>query len=231
VASITDDPLQRDLDYAAMRDDEDIAVLVFLKNLIEGGGNPHLEIRSPLTSRHEVPIGFLDPARPRVGKSSCDLVRCQTFPLAEINLAKQLFRLGLGACGDRDGFGGLERPFQVARVKACKSPAGKPEAKAPGLLPAFLGKRRVELALDAPLAVPGRLAVADQQQARRLWLGLSWSSLVRLGGERIGKLNGRAGLSRVRARSFDLDIYTNFLFNPVGLGRSQEKDSCSHMAR
>ena len=73
--------------------------------------------------------------------------------------------------------------------------------------------------------------MANQQQARRLWLGLSWNRLVRLWGEGIGKLNGDAGLGRVQARSFDLDIYTNFLFNPVGLGRSQEKDSCSHTAR
>jgi hypothetical protein len=74
--------------------------------------------------------------------------------------------------------------------------------------------------------------VANQKEARRLWLGLGWSGLVRLGGEGIGKLNGDAGVGRVRARSFDLDIYTNFLLTRSGLGRSQEKkDSCSHTAR
>jgi hypothetical protein len=53
--------------------------------------------------------------------------------------------------------------------------------------------------------------MANQEQASRLWLGLSWNGLVWLGGEGIGKLNGDAGLGRVQARSFDLDIYTNFL--------------------
>jgi hypothetical protein len=75
----------------------------------------------------------------------------------------------------------------------------------------FLGERWIELALDPALAIPGRLAVADEQEARRRRPGLNPDGLVGLRREGIWKLNGDAGLGRVRARSFDLDIYTNFL--------------------
>jgi hypothetical protein len=57
---------------------------------------------------------------------------------------------------------------------------------------ALLGKGRVELALDAVLSVPGRLAVPHQQQARGRWLG--WEREFR----------------RLRARECDLAIYTSF---------------------
>src|SRR4029077_4942894 len=63
----------------------------------------------------------------------------------------------------------------------------------PGLSAPFCGQRRIELALDAMLAIPRRLAVAKQNQPR-------WR---RPGGER--------ELGRLRARGSDLDIYTNFL--------------------
>jgi hypothetical protein len=122
--------------------------------------------------------------------------------------------MGAGRSGDR--LCGLERALQVAGVKAGKAPAGEPEAEAPSLLASFTRERRVELALDAPLAVPGRLPVANQQQARRRWLGLTRNALVRLRREGIRKLNGDAGLGRVRARSFDLAIYTNFLLTRSG---------------
>jgi len=62
------------------------------------------------------------------------------------------------------------------------------------------------------VAVPGRLAVADQYEARRVWTWGQWE------------------LWRLRARCFDLDIYTNFLLIPIGLGRSQERTFCSRKA-
>jgi len=69
---------------------------------------------------------------------------------------------------------GLERALQVAGVEAGPDPPGQPPAEQLCLPPAFLGKRGIELALDSVLAIPGRLAVADQEQA----------SGRRLGGER-----------------------------------------------
>jgi hypothetical protein len=33
----------------------------------------------------------------------------------------------------------------------------------------LVGQRRIKLALDATLAIPGRLAVADEDQPRRWW--------------------------------------------------------------
>jgi hypothetical protein len=53
-------------------------------------------------------------------------------------------------------------------------PARQPPAQQLGLPPALLGQRRVELALDAVLVVPGRLTVANQQQASGGWLGGEW---------------------------------------------------------
>jgi len=50
-------------------------------------------------------------------------------------------------------------------------PTGQPVSQAGGLAPAFSGKWRVELALDAVLAIPRRFAVADQDEASRRWPG------------------------------------------------------------
>ena len=83
---------------------------------------------------------------------------------------------------------------------------GEAAAQRRHLFAAINGKGRIELALDAVLLVPGRLAVAHQQQARRR------------GSE--GARLGAAGLGLLRAREFDLDIYTNFLISRSGSGRS-----------
>jgi hypothetical protein len=68
----------------------------------------------------------------------------------------------------------------------------QPPSHLHGLAPPERGKGRVELALDAMFTIPGRLAVADQQQARGRWRG--WE--------------GEFG--RLRARECDLAIYTSF---------------------
>ena len=69
-----------------------------------------------------------------------------------------------------------------------------------GLASPLHGQRGIELALDAVLMVPRRLAVANKQQACWGWLG--W---VR---------DGFAGLGLLWARGSDTDIYTNFLLIP-----------------
>jgi len=66
----------------------------------------------------------------------------------------------------------------------------------------LLGERRIQLALDAMLLVPGRLPVADEDQAR---------------GRRTG---GKGEFRRLGARGSDTDAYTNFLLNPIGPVRS-----------
>lgn len=211
VASIANDPLQRDLNHAAMRDHQDVAVLVPSKDLVDCGGDAGLEIHGALSAWHEVPVGLLDPARPCGRKFLGDLVGAHPLPVAQINLPERLVRLGLRPSRGRNGLGGLEGPLQVAGVKARESPTGESPAQAASLLAAFFRQRRVELALDAALAVPGGLPVANEQEARRPRPGLNWGSVVWLRREGIWKLNGDAGFRRLRARRSDLDIYTNFL--------------------
>jgi hypothetical protein len=90
----------------------------------------------------------------------------------------------------------LKRAPEVARVKAFEAPAGEPGRQTRRLTPAFVGKRRVELALDPVIAVPRRLPVADEDKARGN------------GTRRDGELRG------LRARRSYLDAYTNFLSIP-----------------
>jgi len=65
-----------------------------------------------------------------------------------------------------------------------------------GLPAAFLGERWVGLTLDSVLEVPCRLAMPNEKQARRRGFC----------GRRSGLDCGRL----LRARGFDLDIYTSF---------------------
>jgi hypothetical protein len=212
-------------------DNQDVAVFMVLKDLIDGGGDARLKVHGAFSTRHQIPVWLLDPPRPLIGKSLGNLVGEEPLPLAEVNLAQRLVGLWLRAGRGGDRLGGLECALQVAGVEAGKAPAGKSVAQAASLLAAFVRKRGVELALDAALVVPRRLPVANQQQARRFWLGLGGNGVVGLRREGIWKLNGDAGLRRLRARRSDLDIYTNFLLIRFRLGRSQEMHPCRHMAR
>src|SRR5258708_13455104 len=51
LASIADDPLQRDLDHAAMRDDGDVAMFGPLKDLVDCGGDPRRQVHVGLYAR------------------------------------------------------------------------------------------------------------------------------------------------------------------------------------
>lgn len=92
---------------------------------------------------------------------------------------------------------------------------GDPPAQEARLAATFVRQGRVELALDPVDAVPGRLAVADEDQAvrqrgRRRGGGLA---TLGLGNER--RTTGDAGLRCILARCSDLDIYTSFLSVPL----------------
>ena len=96
-----------------------------------------------------------------------DLLRPQALPLAEVDLAQGGHRFGLDAGGEgADGLRGLERALKVAGVEAGKLAPGQARAQELGLSEPLRRKRRVELALDAVLAVPRRLAVAHEHEAR-----------------------------------------------------------------
>ena len=94
-----------------------------------------------------------------------ELVAGQPFPLAEVDLAQlgQRHRLPAEALGER--LRSLTATCQIAAVKAGPAPAGEPFGKPLRLLAAALRKRRIELSLDLPEAVPGRLRVAREDQS------------------------------------------------------------------
>jgi hypothetical protein len=70
-----------------MGHDQDVAVFVVPKYLVDCGRDPRLKVRGALSARHEVPVRFFDPARPGIRISLGDLFGVQALPLAEINLA------------------------------------------------------------------------------------------------------------------------------------------------
>src|SRR5689334_5204273 len=189
-AWLADDAMQRDLDHTTVGHDQDVAVRVALEDAVDRLRDSSVEGRLALAAWHHVPVRLFDPARPCVRITRGYLICAQTFPLAQVDLAQR--RLGARGQADpeADDVGGLKSALQVARVMGREAAAGQPRAQELGLAAAFGGKRRVELALDAVLAVPGRLAVPDEDKARGSWTGR------------------QRELRWLRARGSDLDAYT-----------------------
>src|SRR5712664_1013187 len=84
-----DDSVQRRLDHATMRHDENIAVWMAAKHIVERCGDARVKHRGALPARHDVPIRLLDPACPRPGETLGDLFSTQAFPVAEEDLAQR----------------------------------------------------------------------------------------------------------------------------------------------
>lgn len=89
-------------------------------------------------------------------------VRALAQPFAQ--LERQAERVGKGLCG-------LLRPHQVARINGVEALplarfARKPHGEPLRLGEPRVGQRNVDVALDALDAVPGRLAVTDEQDLR-----------------------------------------------------------------
>ena len=162
-----DHAVERDLDHAAVGDEEDVAVLMPLDDLVQRSADPCIEKRGALAAGHDVPIRLLDPRRPCLGESGRDLFGPQSFPLAEKDLSQSVRGLRLGADDAADDLRGLEGAFQVARVEPDEAAFGQPAAEELGLTAALVRKWRIELALDPVVTVPSRLAVADEDEARR----------------------------------------------------------------
>lgn len=152
-----------------MGDDEHVAMGVTPKERLDDGGHPGFEIRLPLTTWHNVPARLVYPPRPRLGVTLGDLVRPQPFPLAEEDLAQGPFGLWRDADAGAENLRRLEGARKVARVVAGELPACQARGQEFGLTAAVGRKRRVELTLDAVLAIPRGLAVADEKKARRRW--------------------------------------------------------------
>src|SRR5438094_5289271 len=186
------------------------------QDLFESGGDAYVESRRAFTTRHEVPVRFGDPARPRLGISFRDLFRAESLPFAEIDLAKRFQRLGLQDDRPTQDLGRLERALEVARVDAGELASGQARPQEGGLAAALLRERRVELSLDAVVSIPRGLPVADEEEAgqspRRRWRG-GVASLARWDWALVLVDIGDAGFGRLRARRSDLDAYTNFLLD------------------
>jgi hypothetical protein len=158
--------MEHHLDDTAVRDHQDVGVRMSLHDVVDRRRDSGLEHGRALAPGHQVPVRLLDPRSPCLGKTLRYLGGRQPFPVAEEDLAQG--RLGRRRLPDRraDGFGGLERPPEVARVETGEAPLRQPLSQQLRLTQAFKRQRGVELALDAVLVVPGGLAVANQYQAR-----------------------------------------------------------------
>src|SRR6266850_1279946 len=161
-----DDTMQRDLNHAAVRDDDHITVVVTFKDVIERSGDPRLEKGGALAARHQAPVGLFRPPRPSLRKALGQVVCAQAFPVSEVDLAQAGHRLGVVSDRGLDRLRRLERSLQVARVEA-REPAPGKALPDPLCLAAPLNReRRVELSLDPVLTIPCRLAVANKHQPR-----------------------------------------------------------------
>src|ERR1700674_573399 len=147
---------------------EHVAGDVPVQDVVERGRDATFERSSAFTSRNNVPIGLFHPSRPCLGKSIGDLVSAQALPIAEKDLAEACLGLWFEPDERSDVPGGLERSLQVARVETGEGSAGQAVAKQLSLAPTQLREGGIGLSLDAMLAVPGRLAVADEVQTPRV---------------------------------------------------------------
>src|SRR5258708_1964769 len=86
----------------------------------------------------------------------------EAFPFAQVDLPETSRGIGFEVDQRLDGLCSLKSALQVARVEARQTAACEPASQQLGLAAALAGQRRIQLALDAVLAVPGRLAVANQ---------------------------------------------------------------------
>src|SRR5258708_11169480 len=158
--------MQRNLDHAAVRDDHDVALRMAAVNAVERRASSRIKQRGAFTTRRQVPIRLLDPPGPCVGETLGDLFSTQPFPFAQEDLAQRRIRIRFHADGGADQLRGLKRSLQVAGIKPGESTSSQSPANPRSLAAPLIRKRGVELALDAMVSVPRRLAVADEHQAR-----------------------------------------------------------------
>src|SRR6266567_7882849 len=182
--------MERDLDDAPVRDHHHVPVLVTREDRVELQIDASLEWHR--AARDDIPARFLGPQRPFLRVTLGQLFGRESLPQAQVDLPQRLRRARCRCHRLADQAGRLESPLQIAGVEPGKAPAGEPASYLHGLAATFCGKRRVELALDAVLPVPGRLAMPDKKETRGRWLG--WER----------------EFGRLRARECDLAIYTSF---------------------
>src|SRR5260370_4824953 len=162
-----DDPRQCDLDDSAVGHDQDVPVIVPREDRVHLTNPPGFKRRGALPAGNHIPAWLLSPPRPGVRESLRQLIGVEPLPVAEIDLPQARRRAGRAASRGADQLGGLERALEVARVEPGKTATSQPSPHAHRLPATFLRQWGVDLTLAAVLAIPGRLAAANQQQSPR----------------------------------------------------------------
>jgi len=104
------------------------------------------------------------PAPVSVRIDALDLLVGASLVAAVMPLAQAPLDAKLQSVRGGDRLGRLARAQQVARIDGGERPRAQPQCGLAGLLEALLVERRVELPLEAPLAVPGSDAVPDEDE-------------------------------------------------------------------
>jgi hypothetical protein len=105
------------------------------------------------------------PTRRGVGPAFADLLEGQAFEDAETTFTQAGVGNDLTAAATRHGLRGLEGAQQVAGIDDIQPLLGHGQRQAVRLPAAGFIERHVELALDAGVDIPRRLAVADGEDA------------------------------------------------------------------
>src|SRR5437660_3997847 len=158
-----DHTMQRDLDDTAVGDHQNVTVRMAGEDRIQLAIDACLERHRALTAGDHVPARLFSPQGPLRWETLGELFGREAFPRTEVDLSQAHRRTWSRSHSLADRIGRLESPLEVARVEAGQGPVSQPSSHMHCLPAAFRGKRGVELALDAVLAIPGRLAVPDQQ--------------------------------------------------------------------
>lgn len=153
------------IEHAAVRDDHHRLAFVPAREVAQRPFDALVqpEKRLAATGQRERRLARA-PAPIAVGIEALDLLVgaplvAAVVPFAQPRLDAQREAVRLG-----DRLGGLARAQQVARVDGGERPRGQPSPGLARLLETLLVERRVELALEAPLAVPGRDAVPNEDE-------------------------------------------------------------------
>jgi len=131
--------MERHLYHASVRDHDHVAVMVALEDRVYRRDHARFEKRGTFTSRDQVPVRLLVPARPRLWETVGELLRAQALPVAAEDLAQPGNRLGIQPDRRMDRLRSLKSAREIARVEAREPASGKALTGALGLAASFLG--------------------------------------------------------------------------------------------
>jgi len=156
---------ERTIEHAAVRDDDHRLALVPARQLSQR--RLHTLVQRPQRlaaagqregrlARAPAPVPF--------GIDALDLLVGAPLVAAVMALAQPRLDAQVETVRFGDRLGCLARAQQVARIDGGERPRGEPPTGPARLLEALLVERGVELALEAPLAIPGGDAVSNENE-------------------------------------------------------------------